>query len=295
MRSGKELCKKVAMKFSMVFLWIVLLCGCSGATVLAQQEQESASSRIGEYIDIPNLRSKVLGNARNITVLLPPSYRTKPTQRFPVLYAQDGQNLFDVRTAFGQREWELDETTRRMNREGILPEIIIVGVWNTPKRMREYTPGIGGDRYLRFLVEELKPIIDSRLRTMPEAKHTAIMGSSMGGLISTWAALRRPDVFAQSASLSAAFQFMGEAIINELKAQKKPAGRHYFDIGTEEVQDRPERYVKYMSQMETILEDSGYRWGRDYVTYIEVGGQHNEAMWTKRVWRPLSFLFSHEK
>ncbi len=182
-----------------------------------------------------------------------------------------------------------------MNREGTLPEIIIVGVWNTPKRMREYTPGPGGDRYLRFLVEELKPLIDSRLRTLPEAQHTAIMGSSMGGLISTWAALRYPHVFGQSASLSAAFQFMGEAIINELKTHRKPVGRHYFDIGTEEVQDRPERYVRYMSDMEKILEDSGYQWGKDFVTYVDVGGQHNEPMWAKRVWRPLSFLFSREK
>lgn len=279
------------MKSVMLFFWVLILCGSVGAAALAQQEQALKSTRVGEYIDIPNLRSKILGNARNITILLPPSYRLKPTQRFPVLYAQDGQNLFDARSAFLGREWELDETTRRMNRDGTLPEMIVVGIWNTPKRIKEYTPGKSGDKYVRFLVEELKPLIDTRLRTLPDAKQTAIMGSSMGGLISTWAAMTRPDVFGQSASLSAAFQFMGEAIIEQLKTQKKPVGRHYFDIGTEEVQDNPDRYVRYMTEMESLLQNAGYRWGKDFVTYVEVGGQHNETMWAKRAWRPLSFLF----
>lgn len=249
------------------------------------------STRVGQYEELPDFESKTLGNRRNITIFLPPSYATSPGKRYPVLYAQDGQNLFDVRTAFLNREWQMDETVTRMIGEGTLPEIIVVGVWNTPKRIEEYTPGPGGDRYLTFLVKELKPVIDRRFRTLRDAKHTAILGSSMGGLISTWATLRYPDVFGQSASLSSVFAFKGEAITAFLQQGKKVSARMYFDIGTQELPERPERFVANMAEMETALTKAGYRWGTDFVTYLDTGGHHDEPSWAKRVWRPLMFLF----
>src|SRR5262249_5248103 len=136
-----------------------------------------------------------------------------------------------------------------------------------------------------------KPAIDRKFRTRRDAKHTAILGSSMGGLISTWAALRHPEVFGQSASLSSVFQFKGEAITTWLEQHPRGKARLYFDIGSQEVPDRPERYVANMQEMETLLEKAGYNWGTDYTTYIDVGGQHNETFWARRVWRPLAFLF----
>lgn len=267
----------------------------TAAIVSQQKTGEPPSTRTGAFADIPDFPSKILGNSRSITVYLPPSYASEKSRRYPVLYAQDGQNLFDRRTAFLGREWELDETLERRIKDGMLPEIIVVGVWNTPARMEEYTPGAGGDRYVRFLVEELKPTIDRRFRTRHDARNTAILGSSMGGLISTWAALRRPDVFGQAASLSSVFQFMGEATTRLLSqifdSKKKPPVRLYFDFGTKEVDEKPERYVAYLGGMEEQLEKAGFRWGTDYVTYVVPGAEHNETWWAKRVWRPLSFLF----
>ncbi len=278
--------------------WIVSAhCVEAQATVSRSEKKtgEPLSTRTGAFADIPDFPSKILGNSRNITIYLPPSYAAEKSRRYPVLYAQDGQNLFDRRTAFLGREWELDETLERRIKDGTLPEIIVVGVWNTPARMEEYTPGAGGDRYVRFLVEELKPIIDRRFRTRRDPRNTAILGSSMGGLIATWAALRRPDVFGQAASLSSVFQFMGEATTKLLaeisESKKKPPVRLYFDFGTNEVDEKPERYVAFLSGMEEQLEKAGYRWGQDYVTYVVPGAQHNETWWARRVWRPLSVLF----
>lgn len=256
-------------------------------------ESKPIGTRTGHFADIPDFPSKILSNRRNITVYLPPSYSDSPNKRYPVLYAHDGQNLFDTRTAFLNREWELDETVERMIKEGSLREIIIIGVWNTPDRIEEYTPGPSGDRYLRFLVEELKPAMDKRFSTLRDAKNTAIMGSSLGGLISTWAGLRYPKVFGQSASFSAVFQFKGEAITEWLNTHKPGKSRHYFDIGTNELPDRPERFVTQFREMEQQMERAGYRWGTDFVSYVDDGGQHNETFWAKRVWRPLSFLFGN--
>lgn len=253
--------------------------------------QEPGGTRIGNYADMADFESKILGNRRNITVYLPPSYASSPEKRYPVLYAHDGQNLFDTRTAFLNREWQLDETIERKIKDGTLPEIIVIGVWNTPARMEEYTPGSSGDRYLDFLIKELKPVIDRKFRTLKDRKHTAILGSSMGGLISTWAALRHPEVFGQSASLSADLLSRGEAIRQLLQAQPKRPVRMYLDFGTQEVGENSFKYLRALYELEPTLEKAGYRWGKDYLTYVDAGGQHNETSWALRVWRPLEFLF----
>ena len=244
------------------------------------------------FVHVERFPSAVLGNARNITVMLPPSYEAKGTRRYPVLYANDGQNLFDERTAFIGREWKMDETLLALYAAKAIPEIIVVGIWNTPARLEEYTPGPSGDRYLRFVSTELKPFIDARYRTWRGPKGTSVLGSSMGGLISTWAALSFPDVFGQSASLSAAFQFKGEAISEVLKTQPKKKVRMYLDIGTDELPgENGAKFAGYMAQMRESLASAGYVEGRDLRTLIIPGGKHNEDAWAARLRDPLIFLY----
>lgn len=143
--------------------------------------------------------------ARYVDVWLPPSYATRKSRRYPVVYVHDGQNLFDPASSFIGVDWGIDETMTRLIAEKKIPEAIIVAIWNTPKRLTEYMPQKPletlkeadlddmfksvrreplGDAYLRYLVTELKPAIDTRYRTQPDRAHTSIMGSSMGGLIS---------------------------------------------------------------------------------------------------------------
>jgi enterochelin esterase-like enzyme len=160
--------------------------------------------------------------ARTVRVWLPPGY-DGGTGRYPVLYMHDGQNLFDPALAMGHETWSPDIVLTGLAAGGRAPQAIIVGIDNTPARAREYMPAqvfatlapdvrdrlaltMGGpplsDDYLRFLVRELKPMIDARFRTRPERASTVIMGSSMGALISLQAIVDYPRVFGAAGCLS---------------------------------------------------------------------------------------------
>ena len=135
-------------------------------------------------------RSDVLGGTRRVWVYLPPGYRREPERRYPVLYLQDGQNVFDGATAFiAGREWEVDEAAQRLIDEGRVEPLIVVAIDNAgARRLLEYTPtrdarvGGGIGTYARMLLGELKPWVDARYRTRPERETTGIGGSSLGGL-----------------------------------------------------------------------------------------------------------------
>jgi predicted alpha/beta superfamily hydrolase len=134
--------------------------------------------------------------ARNVDVYLPEGYDPSGSTRYPVLYMHDGQNLFSTETAYGGVEWRIDEVM-----DSLQLKAIVVGVWNSPKRFHEYAPMDSlSDAYLRFLVTELKPFIDSTYATKPDRENTFIMGSSMGGLISLYAVSEYPEVFGGAAT-----------------------------------------------------------------------------------------------
>ena len=154
----------------------------------------------GRLVDLGTVKSSY-ADPRRVTVWLPSSY-TPDGPRHAVLYMHDGQNLFDPETGYGGMEWKLDETLDRLIRERKVRPTIVVAIWNTPKRLREYVPSrafahlpprymeqvrglYGGDPlsdgYLKFITRELKPRIDRQFRVNPDRANTAIMGSSMGG------------------------------------------------------------------------------------------------------------------
>src|SRR5256714_8597526 len=143
--------------------------------------------------------SRIFGNRRDVLVYLPPGYRRFSRTRYPVLYLQDGQSVFDAATSFAGVEWAVDETAQRLIRENLIEPLIIVAIANTGEdRIHEYapTPGVIDEnakrkkrskgwarKYGRFLIEELKPYIDKRHRTKPAAELTGLRGSSLGGLL----------------------------------------------------------------------------------------------------------------
>ena len=154
---------------------------------------------------------------RNVDVWFPQCYEQNGTARYPVLYMHDGQNLFDTPASYAGESWRVDQAMTRLIEKGKIRGAIVVGVWNSPLRWREYLPQkpyespalqkhhpfflerAGGppisDAYLKFLVEELKPFIDSKYRTLPDRQNTFVMGSSMGGLVSLYAISEYPQVF----------------------------------------------------------------------------------------------------
>ncbi len=248
---------------------------------------------------------------RHVDIWLPPAYEAAPEVRYPVIYLHDGQNLFDPASSFIGVDWGMDEAMRRVIRDENLPGAILVGIWNSPLRLREYMPGKPlwspdgstlraefvreakgdplSDAYLRFLIEELKPFVDATYRTLPEPSHTSIMGSSMGGLISLYALLEHPEIFGGAGCLSTHWPIGRELMVDALGAALPGAGQHrlYFDFGTETLDAA---YEPYQHRMDEWLRKAGYEAGQDWVTRKCVGAEHSERAWRARVHIPLEFL-----
>src|SRR4051794_8921394 len=185
-----------------------------------------------------DLWSPQLRNRRGVDVYLPDSY-AEGRRRYPVVYMQDGQNLSDPAIAFCGNTWHLDEGLPWLAGRGIEP--IVVGVHNTPGRLAEYSPfadarhgGGDGDRYARFLIDTVKPRIDAAFRTRKDREHTAVAGSSMGGLISLYAFFRRPSPFGAAAVISPSIWFGGGEILAFVERARTTRGRLYLDVGTAE-------------------------------------------------------------
>jgi predicted alpha/beta superfamily hydrolase len=169
----------------------------------------------------PEFESDVLENERTIHVYLPPDYEAGTT-RYPVLYMQDGQNLFDpAQAAFGV-EWEAGKTADRLIAEGSMEPIIIVGIENTPQRKAEYSPPFGehpgkSDEYAGFLLEELKPFVDEEYRTKPGRDETGIGGSSLGGLAALSICIENYDSFGHCAAFSPSVWYGGPPFLAEFE------------------------------------------------------------------------------
>ena len=246
-----------------------------------------------------------LKKPRTIAIWLPPNY-TDSTERYPVFYLHDGQNLFDASTAAFGTEWNADETaTERISQNRIKP-LILVGIWNTPDRIMEYTPtfdksigaGGSGKDYVLFLVEELKPFIDKNYRTKPDRESTVIGGSSLGGLISLYACEKSSSTFSGCAAISPTLGWDDEAF---LKGLEKSAGwvhstRIWLDMGSKEGKS-PETQTNSLeraSRFADILKGSGKIHGKDLQFLTVRDGQHNEAAWSKRFGDVLEFFFRAE-
>ena len=256
--------------------------------------------------------SPQLGNRRTVDVYLPASYPSG--RRYPVVYMQDGQNLSDPATAFAGNTWDLYGTLERLSASGL--ETIVVGIYNMGEaRLGEYSPfpdrrhgGGDADAYLEFLTATLKPRIDRLFRTRVHRDETAILGSSMGGLLSLYAYFRHPSIFGGAGVMSPSIWFGQGAILDFVKEARTPVGRLYVDVGTHEgagtlrdarrlgrllarkgfARDRRARRVRAEYRG---VDRRGRHHGKPRVRYIEdPAGHHNEASWARRLEGALRFL-----
>jgi len=232
--------------------------------------------------------------ARHVDVYLPEGYDPSGSTRYPVLYMHDGQNLFSTETAYGGVEWRIDEVM-----DSLQLKAIVVGVWNSPKRFHEYAPlGAMSDAYLRFLVTELKPFIDSTYATKPDRENTFIMGSSMGGLISLYAVSEYPEVFGGAANVSTHWpllldrntSYFMDAYLAYLDTALPVASapKMYFDHGTENLDAM---YSVHQVRMDSLMRAKAWPKAR-WMTRVFEGDDHNERSWQKRVHIPLQFLLA---
>jgi len=266
----------------------------------------------GTVLRYPSLQSTHVA-ARNVDVWLPPSYGKDPAKRYPVLYMHDGQNLFDPATSYGNVDWAVDEAMTNLIDKGAVREAIVVGVWNTPKRREEYMPqravqgnvhmnvpgaddlkpaDVVSDRYLAFLVQELKPFIDASYRTLPGRADTFVMGSSMGGLISQYAMSQYPDVFGGAGCVSTHWPAGNGIALDDFAAHLPDPATHkyWFDYGTATLDAS---YEPYQERADAILRKAGYVEGQNWITRKFEGAEHSEKAWRLRVDQPLVFLLGH--
>lgn len=249
-----------------------------------------ASTLTGYAHVYPNLAGDGLRYARSVTVRVPPSYATDAERRYPVLYMHDGQNCLDRATAAFGAEWRVDETMDSLSQAGVIDEVIIVAINNTSDRIEEYSDSPKGVAYASFVATNVKPMIDSLYRTMPGPDHTAVMGSSMGGLISFLFTWWHPEVFGKAGCLSSVFDRQRTQVVEMVEADrgKRASFRVYLDCGGArgEVSLKPG-----MEEMVQVLRGKGYEEGTDFVSFFDPQAEHNERAWAVRLWRPLRFLF----
>ncbi len=238
-------------------------------------------------------------------VYRPPGYEAGDGRRYPVLYLHDGQNLFDGTTSFipGQ-DWRVGVTAQRLITSGAIQPLIIVGIYNTGKdRIAEYTPakdstsklGGGADLYGRMLVEELKPFIDANYRTLKHATHTGVGGSSLGGLVSLYLALKYPQVFGKVAAISPSVWFADGAILRCVNTLgRRPRLRIWLDTGTREGRNPAEsrKALANVQMLRDALLQKGWKLGKDLRYFEAEGAEHSERAWAKRVGPLLEFLFA---
>ncbi len=242
-----------------------------------------------------NFRSQFLEQRRSFIVYLPPDYKPRAARRYPTLYFHDGQNIFDKATSVGE-EWRVDETAQALIQAGEIEPLIMIGVYNTGEhRIGEYTPtaiaGKGGgqaDAYGRMLVEELKPLVDRKYKTLPGAGSTGMAGSSLGGLLTIHLGLKYPTVFSRLVVLSPSVWWDNRVILREVESLPgKLPFRIWLDAGTAE----GEEVVRDSRALRDALRAKGWVEGQDLAYHEAEGGHHNEASWAVRVGPFLKFLY----
>ncbi len=305
---------------------IMLLLGFYSVTAIKAQVPQPTKGKIIRLDTFPSAWVK----SRTIDIWLPADYDAQKNQRYAVLYMHDGQMLFDSSITWNHQEWHMDETMDALHHSKDLTKTIVVGIHNGGSdRHREYCPQkpflalpmiiqdsllnrgrrVGGsplfngeilsDRYLRFMVEELKPYIDNRFRTLPAREHTLIGGSSMGGLISLYGLCEYPTVFGTALCLSThwplAFTVENNLFPEKMEAYLEanlpdPSGsRIYFDYGTMTLDGL---YKPYQQRIDALMKRKGFN-ATNWVTIEATGDDHSEKAWAKRLPNALRFALKN--
>ncbi len=257
----------------------------SGDTPRSSTASENVSV-LDSAMQMPQLR-----RSRRVQIYLPRDYADSD-QRYPVLYVHDGQNVFDeTTTAFGT-EWGIDETLDWRHARGRTGAIVVAIDHGGDLRLDEYGPFVNaqygggeGPAYVAFLAETLKPLIDARFRTLPDPAHTGILGSSMGGLISLYTGLTRPDVFGRVGVFSPSLWFAEEQMLVLAREADVGASRFYF------VSALPEGPSVAAAQTRMVELLIGQRFGAEVESVLRSEGSHTEAFWAGEFGEAFEWLF----
>ena len=226
---------------------------------------------------------------RDIDVWLPPDYEKNTRKRYPVLYMEDGQNLFDPATSAFGNDWQIDETCDSLIRAGIIKPLIVVGIYNTKNRMSEYTPGKEGSAYMKFVTDVVKPLIDQNYRSKRNRKFTFAGGSSAGGTITFMLVWNNPGIFSKAFCLSPAFKIQNIDVVKDVTGYsgKKKDITLYIDNGGKGLEQQLQPGI---DEMMKALDEKGYIRTKDYFWVSAPEAEHNESAWAKRMPDALKLL-----
>jgi len=302
---------------------IAFSCMCFSQENIKIIDVQNNNDFVGQIKRIENFPSQNVAT-RTVDIWLPINY--SETKKYQVLYMHDGQMLFDGKTTWNKQEWGVDEKIDSLTQKKAMKEVIVVAVWNIPEiRRLNYFPQkaidflsdtekmivideakkinldltqITSDNYLKFLVTEVKPFVDSHFSVYTDTKNTAIMGSSMGGLISMYALCEYPDIFGKAACLSTHWIGLKNVENNPIptaffkylmaKLPNPKTHKVYFDFGTETLDAE---YVRYEKDVNEILKAKGFGLSNSKNLKFE-NADHTENSWNKRLEIPLQFLFN---
>jgi enterochelin esterase-like enzyme len=248
--------------------------------------------------------SRIFRNTRFLRVWLPPGYDDVENEgrHYPVLYLNDGQNLFEAATSFTGIEWQVDETAERLIREGAVPPMVIVGIDNATKdRIREYMPHrsmhpmmlrVQGRHYPDFLMKEVMPFVECNYRVATGPEKTGLGGSSLGGLIALYTAMVRPGIIGRLLLESPSLWVSGRQLVRESRSVRDWPERIFLGVGTDEAgsPERSRTVVDDVRELAAIMRRAVLSEKRLRLV-IRDGAGHNEAAWAERFPEALQFLF----
>ena len=258
-------------------------------------------------VEIQPITSKIFGNTRNLRILLPSGYHDMISRhrKYPVMYMQDGQNLYDVATTAFGHEWQVDETMEKLWSEHRIEPMIIVGIDNAqekradeylPYRDEKFSPQVthpGAAEYAQFLLTEVMPYIAKHYRVKAGPQNTAIGGSSYGGLVTLYTVMQHPGIFGRALMESMPLQIENGRLIEDSKATKQWPERISVGIGTKETNSpaMAQAHVEWTRKLVSVLHAQGL--GDDRVKLVVTdGAEHNEQAWAARFPDAMEFLWS---
>jgi predicted alpha/beta superfamily hydrolase len=239
------------------------------------------SNESGSFTDVIEVDSKILARKHLLRVYLPPGYEENTLQHYPVLYMQDGKNLFFPEDAFLGNEWRVDESLTLLNKMTAIDRVIVVGLYSNDRFLDYTKPGY--EKYGSSLVEEIIPEVKRRFRLIGDAHETGVMGSSLGGVVSFYMGWQWPEVFGACFCLSSTFSYQDD-LIDRVLSEPLPKSKFYLDSGW------PEDNYEVTLAMAMALSHRGWRQGKDFLHVVFPLALHDEKSWGDRLHLPLQLF-----
>jgi predicted alpha/beta superfamily hydrolase len=232
----------------------------------------------GSFTEVLERESAILGRKHLLRVYLPPGYHENTLRRFPVLYMQDGKNLFFPEEAFGGHDWQVGDALTLLDRMNAVDRTVVVGV-HSGDRMSEYTKP-GYEAYAQAVVEEIKPEVDQKIRVLGSPRETGVVGSSLGGVVSFYMAWQYPEVFGYAACMSSTFSHKDD-LMDRVLSEPRHTAKVYLDSGW------PGDNYEVTLAMAMALAQRGYRVREDFLHLVFPREEHDEQAWGRRLHIPL--------